>query len=114
MAVDVVVEVGLVEGSEYGDAMKLREKLAYATDARAVAGGVQYAPLIADATFETLNTRDALRAVGVLASVLLREGYTVMPRGSKLLATGDVSGGDVFPPEPGIALLAIVAPVGTP
>ena len=113
MPVDVVVEIGMPDDKGTEAAYAIRDALARVLEplgVREVGGGTQFEPLVADARYECPSTRQARVAAGVIATALLERGYVVRGRGGKLLAREEESDGD---PDPGTAVVVIVAPVGT-
>jgi hypothetical protein len=122
MAVDVHVEIGMPDGKDVEDAYRVRMILAGDVErawldkakvvrAHEVGGGVNFEPLVVDATYEAKNTQDAMLAVAVIAASLLAQGFTVAPSGGILVVREH---GTVTVPKPGGALISVVAPLGTP
>lgn len=121
MAIDVHVEVGLQEEADVADALDVREILerdmkrasvdgVKLMKVRNVGGGTNFDPLVADADYEAQTTRDALVAVGLIATSLLNQGFIVRVRGEKLIQNSRAAS-DGYP-EPGVALIHVAAPLG--
>lgn len=122
MPVDVMVDIAMPEGAEAADAYKVRGVLdrdfevAATPGSRWVSGGVgggfTSERVFADTTYESVSTRAAMLAVAAVAASLLKQGFVVKPHGDALVVA-EPPNAEWEGPDPGTALISVVAPVGT-
>lgn len=122
MAIDVVVYAALPHEADVNDAFRLRERITRETEtqrvegkpiirAHEVGGGTQFEPPIVDVTYEAKNTLDAFVTVGILATALLKYGYSVTPLDGTLLISKLPD--EMVMPKPGKAIIYVLAPLGS-